>query len=630
MKQTLITFIFLSFSSFLNSQETFFKLFKHEKSTAITGLHSTDSAYYMAINYNISMYPSEKKFGYGKFDLQGSLLSLDETGTGENKELHTYNPSSFDTNFRGNLMHCYLFIDSDTVNGLTRGAAKLIEWSTSQGYINEFEIDFRQDSIQINRFSSVIPSSIDSSYYCLLGFSDLINNVKGVKLLKLSKTGNIIWNKVISDSPWINVYARSFIQKSDSTFLIGVAKTDWNQNSESESFGKAQFFNVNLDGQVKDSWFFEEDEYIELGNGLVPLENDEFVFSYLSSINEIVDSTYGDDFAHIPMLTKLNTDLDTLWRVKLHPKHSINPSLLGVPKKLISDGNQIIGAHQWWDYWYEIPNDIQSYRSVGGLKIFSRDPNNGKELWSRTYDLWSFLEGDSGEIDTLHDQSTEYYIHDLNKTSDDGYIINGRTVNYDSVVDNYLINFGFILKVNCLGFIDSPNAGVEFQHYDDLKVIFHNTSTQAGYYEWIFGDGTTTTSTTSEEDNYIEHTYPTIKEYEGMMIAHGCNGEADTVFFTATPVKDLDPTTVTEGNGYFTIFPNPVVSGEQVFIYITSLEGSTTLEIHDSMGKLVDRINIKQSESAYHILPSPASGEYYLTLYSEDEKKATHKLIVTN
>src|SRR5690606_28467690 len=101
---------------------------------------------------------------------------------------------------------------------------------------------------------------------------------------------------------------------------------------------------------------------------------------------------------------------------------------------------------------------------------------------------------------------------------------------------------------------------------DHYGIHFYNTSMQAGSYTWHFGDGTVLE--TDEYTDTVAHTYPGFGSYEGMLIAHGCNGDNDTLHFVVEPKLHADPSIVTNGNGYFTVFPNPGIAGNELFVYL--------------------------------------------------------------
>lgn len=629
MKITLIVFTFFFSLTTGFSQSTFFKWIDYEDAATITGVYPTDSGYYISMNYiedlsNLSNIV--KRYGYGRVSLSGELESFSPNVTGYTSEQHMSNRSSLNLNHKGHLMNCYFYHPNDTVNNLNTGVAVITEWSVTQGLMNSFEIDLRAEGIRLKGYSNLITSNLDKTYYCLYGYED--QNNEGTILIKLDEYGTIIWKKIISNSSIINVVPRSFVKSSDTSFMVGVSKLNWDQSEHSNSSGFGQFFSVDLNGLVIDSWNFNGSEYLDIGNALLPLDSNRQIFSYMSSINEVIDPNYSDDFYHMNKLVMVNEEHEEVWEINQNEKYSKNRSSVFSAKKVIQNDDDIIGAYQWYDYWYENPEDVFSFQSMSGIRIVSLDIDSGTPNWHRTYNLWNFLEGDEREVDSSDNINSESYIYDIKKTLDDGYIVAGHAYNYDSTSTGHVDYFAYLLKVNCYGFLGSPEAGLEYSYGDDLVVNFHNISTQAGRFTWIFGDGTT--QITGEDGLNLSHTYPTLDTYHGMLIAHGCNGVADTLHFEVKPVKHLDPSLVTEGNGYFSIFPNPVLNGNQVFIYIAQLEENTELVISDNLGKLVDRIKISASESVYLKLPGLASGEYYLSLFVKGEKKKTHKLIVTN
>lgn len=125
--------------------------------------------------------------------------------------------------------------------------------------------------------------------------------------------------------------------------------------------------------------------------------------------------------------------------------------------------------------------------------------------------------------------------------------------------------------------------------------------------------------------------YPGYGPYEVTLIAHGCNGAADTLVFEVNPSKHSDPTIITNGDGYFSIFPNPVIAGKLIYVYLNGLDpknGDVFLAIHSGNGEYVQRIYLTAKEGTYLIDQSLSAGLYFLSLYQGDELLQSRKLMV--
>jgi hypothetical protein len=152
---------------------------------------------------------------------------------------------------------------------------------------------------------------------------------------------------------------------------------------------------------------------------------------------------------------------------------------------------------------------------------------------------------------------------------------------------------------------------------------------QAGSYTWNFGDGQSLT--TDEYTDTIFHTYSDFGTYTVQLIAHGCSGRADTATFSVSPALHTDPTVVTDNQGFFSIFPNPVLSGTELYVYLNGLDpsnGEVRIDLYSATGRLVQQIPLTANEGTYSIRSSLATGVYLLVLFQGDEFLQQEKLIV--
>ena len=190
-------------------------------------------------------------------------------------------------------------------------------------------------------------------------------------------------------------------------------------------------------------------------------------------------------------------------------------------------------------------------------------------------------------------------------------------------------------RVHCLGFLGEPEAAANHQIMDDFTVQFVNTSTQAGSYTWYFGpsasSGTVDTLYTDEYTDTVFYTFPSSETYEVLLIAHGCNGSADTLSFQVQPDLHIEPLVTSNGNGYFSIFPNPVLLGNELYVYLNELtpeNGEVYLTFVNLQGQKVDEISLTTKEGTYALRPNLANGMYMVNLYQGNALLRSNKLMV--
>jgi hypothetical protein len=174
-----------------------------------------------------------------------------------------------------------------------------------------------------------------------------------------------------------------------------------------------------------------------------------------------------------------------------------------------------------------------------------------------------------------------------------------------------------------------PEGHADYLIEDNFQVSFYNQSMQAGSYTWDFGDGTSLE--TGEYSDTISHTYTGFGNYEVVLIARGCEGENDTVRFNVIAALHTNPNLVTDGQGYFTLFPNPIAAGNLFNVYINGLDpndGTVWLELINAEGRLVQEIQLSATEGTYMLNLSLGSGLYMVNLKQGGSVLQSRKLMV--
>ena len=226
---------------------------------------------------------------------------------------------------------------------------------------------------------------------------------------------------------------------------------------------------------------------------------------------------------------------------------------------------------------------------------FSRD---GKHLWSR----------EIGKPD-LMDDAYDLFIED-----DDDILVTGTTASYTSPGSTSDV---FLWKVNCLGFMNSPEASftTTFDSLDPNTTIFINASQYAGSYHWDFGDGDSSSITSPT------HTYSDTGLYIVTLIAFGCKGERDTLIDTIRVGS-----VVTEGIWHNTfdtdldVYPNPVASDIFVHIHPDLSDGCTQFyRLYDARGTLTCEGTLSVSSGQNRInVEGFTPGLYLLAIWCDD------------
>ena len=267
----------------------------------------------------------------------------------------------------------------------------------------------------------------------------------------------------------------------------------------------------------------------------------------------------------------------------------------------------------------EWANDIYRHENQNGNGVAHLFKSNfdGEFVWERKY--YALLNDYYGAVNEAFNF----------KILDDGFLICGQGYG-----DFPQINRGFLIHANCLGFIGPPQAALEHNYLENYQLNFTNNSTEAASFTWIFDDGAI--YHTTEHDGDIQHTFenPEI-EHTLLLVAHGCNGEADTLRYVIPVHTDFipeepDPEVVVPENGYFAIYPNPAAVGNwiQVVLNKQTHAQALSLEFHNSAGQLTTRYDMPNESGIYMIDNDFAQGLYHVSLIVDGKVVARKKFVV--
>ncbi len=616
MKQVnLIVFFLLTFCNYGKAQQNFQKVYTFQDTFAIfNDVFVTDSCYYYTSTTGGG---NRGFFNFGKIKLEGSeeVLLLDQDLTSHQRIM--FSQADMDTNFRGNFV-------TNFVNSSINGTYPRVKEITRQGMIiNDFSlIDFWvNDSLSFNTDPArIIINNADSSYFLAFQYYDHTtddnngyNGSAGVILIKLKFDGTVLWNKKFHFSP-IGLYKpfwglRNLIKLPNNEMLIVIqesmiyAPTDWNLN-----WTKTHFIKLDENGNQITQDIFQDGQHCPSDFAGTLLEDGGLLYSYFESILGGVPPN-TDYFLTRPVIARFDNNYNLVWKKTLRDFYGTDYSLLignMIEVRIVQD-SLFVGA---FNYIEEIEVNV-AYKERLRLSQYNL---NGVNKWNRDYIYYP--------TDDFNDP--EYGIYDLELTPDGGYIMVGEVQILDSLFIGSPGQFGYILKTNCLGFLDNPIS--EFSYSNNSgSVEFTNQSVQAGKYMWIFGDGDTLE--TSEYIDSVTHVYSEFGTYSVKLIAYGCVGQNDTIS------KLIDVNVFSEGyvgdGTLVTIAPNPVFSGESISMYFGDLkDGNYKMEVCDVQGKLIYSELILADLTTYIFSLPVSAGTYFVRLMNNEKIVEVEKLII--
>lgn len=428
-------------------------------------------------------------------------------------------------------------------------------------------------------------------------------------LLKIDSGGQIDWtlkfvNTSHPDKPASK--GNNLIKVDENTFILHYMEvSNFSSSGEDQSWARHKFLTMDIDGNILDSKQFQDGQYCFSFHGSF-FDKDTTYLQYYNS--KLFGSPPNNDyFKYMPVLSRLDESMDTVWRIRLSDVwHNAVSSYSSIQKIRKINSTTFVAAYQHSE---EIEANSLYQHNVRILNFSSA----GNINWRRDYYYYN--------IDLFNDP--EYEIKDLEIMPDNGFIMGGQVFNYDFFNDNEPSQFAYLLRTNCLGFLSPPQA--QFSYIiDENEVVITNSSMNAGSYTYYFGDGDTLN--TNEDVDSVMHTYDNESEYEITLIAHGCNGESDTVQLQVK-IELEEETYGNIGDNYFTLYPNPVQQGKLISVETGNVENAQ-LHFYDSQGRLVKTVPLPSAKSIYFIKHNFAAGEYLIQLTSKSQILEHKKMVV--
>jgi len=398
------------------------------------------------------------------------------------------------------------------------------------------------------------------------------------------------------------------IQIGENLFLLLMSRRK-QAGTNSEEVSHTVIKKINAQGDELWNWESFDNQKDLFPRALTPTIDGGYLYTYFQG--RYIDQGSGG-WEYIPILRKLNQFGITEWTMKL-----------GSDRQAEYPFTDIIPIN---DTLFVAAGGVQhiteedTLQTGGRLLQFTLD---GEKVWERSFFYFP-------QNYPAYQYIPSHQIKDVARTSDGGYIVAGHAIDYELSTTGAPTDYGWVVKLNCLGFLGAPQAGVSLSIEDNYTVVFRNTSTQGGRFFWDFGDGTTLETT--EKEDTIYHTYSGFGTFSARLIALGCGEEADTLDFMVSPKLHAHPETITKGEGHFTFFPNPVTAGNVFYVYLngsSSLVGKeVALRFYNNEGQHVTDYRLSNQQGAYLIHPTLAAGVYHVGLLVDNKTVQVRKLVV--
>ena len=586
-------------------------VFDHKQVVFSSVKEMGDSTYIIAGQY---LNQAEDRIGtlYIKLDQQGNLIdSLQVAQQGSSYFLGSTRNELF-FNHKGNFVVTFSHAKSGVLS-----RQHIQEITPNLELVSDVVLDTLAEYLNLTVFSGsmIIQNELDSTY--LMFFTAVDTSVStavnrnGCNLVHLDKDFRIIHNKRFFLNHNYGLSMREIIQYADDEFLVMMRRFN-GHNTQPNHNSFTQICRVNANGDH--IWPFgvweSTDNQMDINQRALTITQDGGLL-YTYHKGYWLPPGSGNTWRYVPTLRKLDSNRQIEWSIELTDSiggyYSIFSDIEAINDTLFVTAGGT----------YRVNGELG--QSGGRLIQFTLD---GQVLWERDFFHFS-------RINPNFQYIPSHFINDLALTSDGGFILVGGTIHYELEQTGEPTDYGWVVKLNCLGFLGPPEAGVHYIVENDYLVNFVNTSVQADCYTWDFGDGTVIETTDAQDT--LTHHYSGFGNYPVQLIAHGCNGEADTLVFYVSPQLHANPQTVTEGEGYFTFFPNPVVSGNPLYVYLKGVatQGKEVqLRFYNNSGQHVTDYPIASSQGTYMIHPTLASGVYHVSLMVGNEVLQSRKLVV--
>jgi hypothetical protein len=313
-------------------------------------------------------------------------------------------------------------------------------------YINQLSID-ENELINVNTMFQ----NSDSTYNCIVQIEKNSNLLGGIALLKLSKTGELLWHKYF----WglgVNNYrilkANSLLKYDENRLLIGATSIEA-QNTAEHWRNHTKLIMTDTLGNLLWQRTYWEDTINPQVNGLTKTSDGGVLYGGV--YGRYSDIHNGIEYK--AQITKLDANFDLEWRIKFNEYSSsdntFNNILAVNESEFVAVGNS---------FAYGEAN--MPFGKTGYLVKFN---SHGQILWERKYTKVPHFDGESNWA--------THILLDVATTPDSGFVMVGESTNF--YTDNGVSpgQQGWLVKVDQHGCL-VPNC----QQYDNVDTTTTDTT----------------------------------------------------------------------------------------------------------------------------------------------------------
>lgn len=582
---------FLSNGQYLNDTSL-----HNGSATSYNSVFEVDSGYFVSgmIGHDVAIPRAELLLAF--WNKNGTQTTILEDYESTHNQYVQSSYSKLQLNDNGNFV--YSFLDCSV------GCYPRVKEVNPQGVI-ENDISFQSiyDSLGLDgyNYNNMIQKKFDSSYVCLSNAynPNLTGYSNGLLYIHLDKNFSITDTiHFLHPTLEFSYGSGDIIELENGNVLLMI----WASNGGAIEESHVVFKIISKEGDTLQTETFYDGQKAEIPLGLVRTSDYGYMFTYMQGF------TNGNTWFYKNKLAKLNSDFSLDWIESTDVRDTLNLAARNFQQeiKTTHDGNYIIvgGGSE--------PN------GPALSAMLNKFDETGNNLWRRY--LYK-VENDPNVVG-----GPTVTMKDVIQKADSGFVMVGEIKNYES---NDQFQKGYIVETNCLGFMGEPLAASSHTVLDSFQIEFYNTSIQAGSYEWYFGDGDTLETT--EYVDTLAHSYTGEGPFTVTLIANGCGNERDTISFDVYPETIEDTTVIVDVPGNFTFYPNPVLSGQDIFFYMNALnssDGAVECNILDLNGKKIRSFELSPSGGTYQIKNNLSKGLYFMHVNQGNKQLHCSKLEV--
>ncbi len=609
-KKLRILLIFVLLGTTAWGQYGFQKVYNHhdiDTFSILSDIYVQDDSIYLTLGSGNTT--TRLQLTFAQIDSAGNLDEIVNYWDPDHLQKVHFGNVDTDTNSSGHLVNVY----RDIFDG--GNSFRLIEYDLQGNrYLDTVYTAFPEDSVQFFDYSKLLHTR-DSSYLVNVNFNDFSENgtqynLNGTLLMKIRSSGDIIWKKRRHCNTDCHYKGLNLKKQSTDTFRMHTLESErFGPGWAEQNWAKNHFLTLDKNGNVLEQKTFQDGQYCYAIPGSSYFDNDTIYLQYFDS-KLFGESGNNDYFQVKPVLAKIDPDMNIVWKKELQDFWGNGVSYSGSIQRIrkVND-TAFVAARAHLDI---LEGSILNPPITKTVEVrFYNFSADGEYNWIRYYHYYP--------LDSMNDAS--YEINDIEKLSDGGFVLGGQVRNPKFTSQNKPGQFAYLLRTNCLGFLSPPEAQFSYETNKN-EVFFTNNSMNAGRYTWIFGDGDTLH--TDEEVDSIAHTYTDEGQYDVTLIAHGCNGAADTV---ALQVQVEEGAYGNIGDHFFHLYPNPVAQGEVITVESGTIENAS-LQFYTMGGKKVKQVALPDAKSIYFIEHNFSSGGYLVRLIKNGKLIEEKKMVV--